>query len=203
LWALHSSGRELGVLELQRFLIKERAASAPAANTYGIFEPQTQDQVGIAREELGSLWRFLRSFLSRKLEVRETEDESLVFTVHRTVGWWRRRLEVYDADDYLIGYGEDRTVSGRDGFWISDRRGLPFAEVKESLRGRGCLFLGPDGRELGAVTSEWTGTGNESRASANHYLMSIGEELAEQPFAKMLLLGAALAVHIIPRRKAN
>jgi hypothetical protein len=202
---LHSSGRELGLLELQRLLIEE--PSAPG-HEYGIVDPQTHEQVGIAREELGSRWKFLRSFLNRtllpaKLEVYETEDESLVFTVRWLAGWWRRRLEVYDADDSLIGYGEQPVLSGSRSLWIYDRRGLPFVEVQGALRTRDCYFLGPGGREMGTVTSRCTGAGKESEPLVSHYLVSIAEEIAEQPFAKMLLLGAAFAVHIVPQRKAT
>lgn len=137
-----------------------------------------------------------RVFRSTKLEARETLDESLVFTVQRTVALWRRGIEVYDADDHLIGYSDNRTFSGRGNFWVYDRRGVPFVEVKKSPQGRRCWFVGPDSRELGFLTSEETETGSEAAAVANLCLVSISEELAEQPLAKMLLLGAALALAI-------
>jgi hypothetical protein len=202
---LHSSGRELGLLELQRLLISEWPDRAHADNSYGIFDPPTHSQVGIAREVSGARWRFLQSFLNRtsspiKLEVCETEDESLVFTVHWTAGWWRRRLEVYDADDSLVGYGEQRFLSGHRSLWLYDRSGLPFVEVQETLRGD-CSFMGPGGRKLGVLTCDLSGRGKESQRA--DYVVSIAEEIADQPFAKMLLLGAALASHIIPHTKAK
>lgn len=187
-------------MEAQRFLITDRAAPGETAIAYDIFDPKTQERVGVIREKSGSLPEFLRKLLSKrfltiKLEVCETEDESLVFTVHRTMGWWRRRIDVYDADDHLMGYGENQAASG-SGFWIYDRRNLPFAEIKSSSRGRSCRFLAPDGRELGTVTGEWTAPGTNVRTPIDHYLVSIGDELAEQPLAKMLLLGAALAMNM-------
>src|SRR5262249_8002762 len=145
-------------------LIKEQTACWGTARTYDIFDPQMQESIGVIREEPGSLRKLLRSFLSgtilpTKLEARETEDESLVFTVYRAVGLWRRRIEVYDADDHLMGYGLSRTFRGRGGFWIYDRTGLPIVEIKEAPRGRGCFLQSPDGRELVAVTREAAGSG--------------------------------------------
>jgi hypothetical protein len=188
-------------LELQRFLIKERAACGEAATIYDIFDPRTQETMGVVREKSGALPKFLRRFLGKrflttKLEVRETEDESLVFTVRRTTGLWRRRIEIYDADDHQMGCGESRSFCGRGTFWIYDRRNLPFAEIKGAFQGEGCCFLSADGRELGTVTGEWNAPVTQLRAPANHYLVSIGDELAEQPLAKMLVLGAAMAMNI-------
>ncbi len=196
---MHGSGPEVGLLELQRFLIKERPAFGEAGTLYDIFDPRTQKPMGVIREKSGTLRKFLGKFLSKRfltieLEVRETEDESLVFIVHRTMGLWRRRIEVYDADDHLMGYGENRGFSGRGGFWIYDRRNLPFAAIQVASRGQGCCFLAPDGRELGTVTRERTEPDREARAPANPYLVSIDDALAEQPLAKMLVLGAALAI---------
>jgi len=199
---LHGSRPEVGLLELQRLLIQERAAGREALAVYDIFDPKTQEQVGVARERSGSLRKFLRRFLGKrllttKLEVRETEDESLVFTVHRTFGWWRPRIDVYDADDHLMGYGQNRASCGHGGYRIYDRRNLLFAEMKGALQGGNGCFLAPDGRQLGTVTRQWIEPRAEARVPASHYLVSISDELAEQPLAKMLLLGAALAIHMV------
>src|SRR5437870_1821496 len=97
------SGPEVGLLQLQRFLIRERLAGQATTPIYDIFDPRTQEKMGTVLEKSRSLLESLFGFLSKrllitKLEVRETEDESLVFTVHRTTRIWRRRVEVYDAD---------------------------------------------------------------------------------------------------------
>jgi hypothetical protein len=206
-WTLQDPGQELGLLESQRFLIKERRACGEAETTYDVFDQQTQNRVGIVREEPGSFRRYLPSFLNRlfrstKLEARETVDEPLVFTVRRTVALWRQGMEVYDADDHLIGYSENRSLSGRGNYWVYDRRGIPFVEIKRSLQGRRYGFVGPNGRELGVLTSERTESAGGAGAADHDYLVSMSEELAEQPLAKMLLLGAALALAIGHRTQA-
>src|SRR5262249_39944099 len=141
LWPLQSSSRDLGVLELQRLVVREARVPAPRGNRYAICDPQTGLQVGIAREEPVARWNFLSSFFNTTLSLKvcETEDESLVFTVHLITSWWRRRLEIYDAEDSLIGYGEQRNLSGRQSYWIYDRSGLPFVEVQEAPRGVGWI----------------------------------------------------------------
>jgi hypothetical protein len=188
-----SSSYEIGLLELQRFLIKEPLAPREKGGAYAIFDPGTKQQVGVARAAPGLPARFLRWFVPRtllptKLVVYETEDESLVFTVSRVVNLWRQRIEIYDADDHFMGYGENSIFSGRSGFRFYDRRGLPFANVEGEIQGRRFRFVSRDGRELGVV---------EPGVDAGSCLVSLHEELAEQPLAKMLLLGAALAIDLV------
>jgi hypothetical protein len=191
---LHGSDPEIGLLELQRFLIKARRSLGQAATIYDICEPRTEETMGLVRTTSGSLPKFLRrflreKFLTTKLEVCETKDESLVFSVLRTTGFWRERIDVYDADDHVVGYG--LRLAGRGGFWMYDQRNLPFAELRGVFQDGNCCFLATNGQELGTVTNERTTPSTQGLA-----LVSIDEELSEQPLAKMLLLGAALALKI-------
>ena len=55
----------------------------------------------------------------------------------------------------------------------------------------------PDGIELGQVTKKWAGIGNELFTSADNYIVSIDDRLADQPVARTLLLAAALAIDIV------
>jgi hypothetical protein len=193
------SSYEFGLLELQRFLIKELPAVEAGVESYAIFDPRTQQRVGIARKEPGFLARLLgwpvRSpVLPARLKVYETEDESLVFKVRRVAGLWGQRSEIYDADDHFIGYGETGVFSGRSNFRLYDRRGLPFANAEGEFRTRNYRLVGREGRELGVVARSGASGGSELAAASGSCLVSLHEELAEQPLAKMLLLGAVLAI---------
>jgi uncharacterized protein YxjI len=190
------------MLELQRFFIKEQVAFLRSTSTYDIFDPDTREQVGVAREQPGSFARILRWFVSKRLtatsiEVYETEDESLVFTIHRPMSLWQERVNVYDADHRLMGYFLSKVLSWGRGFWVYDHEGLPFAELKGDWVGWNFVFVTPEGQELGAVTKSWAGLGRELFTSADNYVVSIHEELEDQPIAKMLLLAAALAVDLV------
>jgi uncharacterized protein YxjI len=190
------------MLELQRFLIKEQVAFLKTVDTYDIFNPDTGEQVGLARETPGSLVAWLRWFISKHLmpttiEVREIEDESLLFTIRRPVRFWRQRVEVYDAEDHLVGFFTSKLFTLGGGFWVYDYQGEPFAEVKGDWIGWNFTFLTPDARELGVVTKKWAGLGKELFTSADNYIVSIHDDLRNEPIAKMLLLAAALAIDIV------
>lgn len=190
------------MLELQRFLIKERIVFLKTVDTFDILDPDTGRLVGVAHEEPGTWVKWLRLIISKQLmptrvEVREAEDDSLVFTIRRPFRLWRARVEVYDAEDQMVGYFKSKIFSLGGGFWVYDREDRQFAEVKGDWKGWNFQFRTPDGKELGVVTKQWAGLGKELFTSADNYVVSISDELADQPIAKMLLLAAALAIDIV------
>ena len=196
---MHGSSHELGLLELQRFLIKEPRPVWNRVNCYAIFDPGTQEQVGSVRAEPARLVSFLRWLWPRalgggRLEVCETEDESLVFIVRHLVGLRGQRIEIYDADDHLIGCGKNSSFSGGRSFQLYDRNGLAFAKVEGECPGPKVRFLSRDGRELGVLARDTAVSSNEGGAETGYCLVSIHEELAELPLVKMVLLGTALAL---------
>jgi uncharacterized protein YxjI len=190
------------MLELQRFLIKGHVAFLRTVDSYDIVDPESGRKVGVAREVPGALVKLLRWFISKKLmptqlEVCEVEDESLLFTLRRPVRLWRQRVDVYDAEDRRVGYFKSRVFSSGGGFRVFDYRGHLFAHLQGDWISCNFAFLTPDGRQLGLVSKKWAGLGKELFTSADDYFVSLHEELEDQPIAKMLLLGAALAIDMV------
>lgn len=190
------------MLERQRFFIKEQVAFLKTTDTYDIYDPDTQEHVGVAVENPGTFVTYARvlinkHFMPTKVEVRELPDESLVFTIRRPFSMWRAQVEVYDAEDELIGFFRSKLFSLGGGFWVYDKDGNQFAEVKGNWVGWDFKFLTPDGNELGVITKKWAGLAKEFFSSADNYIVAIDDSLAAQPIAKMLLLAAALAIDIV------
>ena len=190
------------MLELQNFLIKEQVALLKTTDTYDIFDPETGAQVGVAREVPGTFVSIMRVFISKKLmptkvEVREHPEEALVFTIRKPVTFFRSIVEVYDAQDVKLGYFQSKLLTLGGGFWVYDHDGKQFAEVKGKWTGWEFTFATPEGAELGRVTKKWAGALKELFTSADNYVVSVSDSLANQPIAKMLLLAAALAIDIV------
>lgn len=190
------------LLSRNRFFIKEQVGFLKTTDVYDILDPETQQQVGTAREVPGSLVAVLRWFISKKLmpttvEVREAESERLAFTIYRPMQMFRARVEVRDPEGQMVGYFKSKLFSIGGGFWVYDKKDQQFAEIKGSWTGWNFQFLTPQGEELGVVTKKWAGLGKELFTSADNYIVSISDDLADQPVAKMLLLAAALAIDIV------
>jgi uncharacterized protein YxjI len=190
------------VLELQNYLVKEQVTLLKTTDTYDIFDPESGEQVGVAKENPGALISTLRWFVSKKLmptkvEVREHPEGSLVFTIRKPVALFRQTVEVYDAEDRKVGYFKSKLFAIGGGFYVYDKNDKQFAEVKGKWTGWEFTFLTPDGVEMGRVTKKWAGALRELFTSADNYVVTISNDLAEQPIAKMLLLAATLAIDIV------
>jgi len=190
------------MLELQNFLIKEQVGFFKTADVYDIFDPESGDQVGIAQEVPGPIVGILRWFISKKLmptkaEIREHPSGSLLFTIKKPVSFFRSTVEVYDAQGSKIGFFKSKILSIGGGFYVYDKDGNQFAEVKGKWTGWEFRFLTPEGHEMGKVSKKWAGMLKELFTSADNYIVTISDDLADQPIAKMLLLAATIAIDMV------
>lgn len=190
------------MLEAKSYLIKEHVGFFKLLDVYDIFDPETGQQIGTAREEPGSLIKNLRLILSKKLmptwvNVRKHPGEEIVFTIHKPFAFFRAHVNVHDSTGKRLGYFKSKVLSIGGGFWVYDDQDKLFAEIKGKWHGWEFKFVTPDGVELGSVTKKWAGLGKELFTSADNYVVTVSKSLASQPVAKMLLLGAALAIDVV------
>src|SRR5262249_26579230 len=148
-------------LEHQQFFIRQHVGFGKLASAYDILDPQSQDILGTAREEVSAWVLCLRLVMTKqnlptRIIVREA-DESLLFTIRRPMALFRARVEVYDAEDELVGYFQNKLLSLTEGFWVYDKQNRQFAEVKGDWKGWNFRFVAPDGKELGVIAKQWAG----------------------------------------------
>jgi uncharacterized protein YxjI len=190
------------MLELQHFFIREQVAFLKTTDVYDILNADTQQPVGVAKEEPGALVAALRWVLSKKLMpttvvVRELPGDNVVFTIKKPVALFRHRVDVLDADGKRLGYFKSKLFSLGGGFYVYDDKDQLFAEIKGKWHGFEFKFVDAQGGELGAVTKKWGGLAKELFTTADNYVVTISDDLADQKVAKILLLAAALAIDIV------
>jgi uncharacterized protein YxjI len=187
------------VLESNSFVIKERARILTARKAYDVLDGETAKPLGTAATVVGGAWTALGLVLGKNsvpvtIEVREPPDDSLLFTVRRS-GLVLKRVEAHDSQGVLLGSYRAKRLSLAGGFQVYDKDGAPFADVRGKLFRSEYTFVTPDGKaELAKVTKQWGGLAKELFTSADTYGVRIDPDFAEQPIAKMLILGAALAI---------
>lgn len=139
-----------------------------------IVDPGNEGFLGLARQRLqtASIWF---GCLSRpQIEVCESEDESLIFTVSRTWGFGSGWL-VCDADGQKIG-----TLRG---CIVHDRSGHQLAVLEQSQETAQGRWVAADGEELGSFAADQQGI-----------LATFAPRVETDPFTKMLLLATLLRV---------
>ena len=153
------------MLETPVLLLRPAVAGQPRV----IADAASGKSVGFARSQHDAERGWLGSLLGPIVAVHEQEDEPLLFTVRRCFLWTQR--EVRDAEGERVGYVSART--------IRDRNRLLYAEIRRDA----------DGVAYQCVNGSVLGT---ARRTPEGLELSFAKVIEADPFAKMLVLAAAL-----------
>lgn len=197
---------DIMLLDKSTFFVKERVAMLKLSDTYDILDPETQQQIGIAKEELPGWAKFLRllvnkHFLPTKINIYENEQQSPVFSIQKPFSFLSSKVSVFDGNGIYLGYFKSKLFSLGGGFWVFDAQNQQVAEIKGDWKGWNFKFIDKQGMEFGTVTKKWAGIGKELFTSADNYIISLGKILGEKTATTILLLAAGLAVDIVFKEK--
>lgn len=190
------------MLNVNTYLVKQQAGIFKRMAAYDIFDAETNQQVGSAKEEPSTLVSILRLFMNKKTlptSVRfyeQGKDEPL-FSIYRPFSFIRSTVQVLGAEGQVIGSFKSKMMSLGGGFWVYDAEDQQFAEVKGDWKGWNFKFLTSDGEELGSVGKKWAGMAKELFTSADNYVIGLNETARAKKNSNLLLLAAGLAIDII------
>src|SRR5262245_7939504 len=119
------------MLHLKAYLVKEQVGLWKLADTYDIYDPETSEQVGVAREEPSGLVKMLRLFIPKHLmptsvNVCEKGSSAPLFSIRRGVALLRSKVDIRTADGQVIGYFKSKVLSLGGGFYVYDREDRQF-----------------------------------------------------------------------------
>ena len=195
------------LLEKQKFFVKERTALLKLTDTYDILDPDTKQQLGVARDEPPGWAKYLRllvkkALLPTRINVYEHESAPPVVSLQKGPGFFRTTVVVTDAVQATLGRFRSKFFSLGGGFFVFDDQGQQIAEVKGDWKGWNFKLLDISGNELGVVTKKWAGIGKELFTSADNYMISLapaGGGAVRNRAA--LLLAAGLAIDTVFKEK--
>lgn len=196
------------MLNRKTYFIREHVGIMKLSDTYDILDPETQQQIGIAKEKPGTLIHVLRFLVSKQLlptkvfvyEGSNHEDESkLLFSIQRGITLFRSRVDVVDRQGTVIGWLRTKALSLGGAFYVFDAADKEIAQVKGDWKGWNFRFLTNGENEIGNVTKKWAGIGKELFTSADNYMITLNQE--PSPVNSILLLAAGLAVDTIYKEK--
>lgn len=192
------------LLSHRQFFVKERVAMVKLTDTYDIFEPVSQGQIGVAIEEPPTWAKFARllvnkRFLPTTVNIYEDEAEGPVFSLVKKPGFLRVKVMVQDARGTQFGMLQSKVMSLGGGFHVMNPSGAIVAQVKGDWKGWNFRLLNDSGDELGVVTKKWAGIGKEFFSSADNYVISLNDDAGtgSNPKLAALLLAAGLAIDIV------
>lgn len=192
----------MALLDLSTFLIKEHAGVFKLTDRYDIFDPQTNEKVGFAEEQPGAVVTYLRLLVNKqlmptKVVVTETENDEILFTIRRGVGFLRTKVTVLNGDGEPLGYFKSKVLSLGGGFLLYDNSDKQVGEVKGDWKGWNFKLLSASGDELGTVAKKWAGVAKELFTSADNYVVSFAPQVSSNAALATLLLAAGLAIDTV------
>ena len=194
------------MLDRKSYFIREHVGVFKLADTYDILDPETQEQIGVAKESPGPLVTMLRllvgkALLPTRVHFYEGEDpaaSSPILTIRRGIKLLRPKVDVLDGNGNLVGWFRAKLLSIGMSFRVFDADGKEFAEVKGDWKGWNFSFeMG--GEKIGSVTKEWAGLGKELFTSADNYVIDIFGDV--DPGKSALLLAAGVAIDTVFKEK--
>ncbi len=192
------------MLNQKTYFIREHVGFMKLSDTYDILNPQTQEQIGIAKEKPGTLILLLRFLVNKQMlptkvfvyEGANPEDETkLLFSIQRGFTLFRSRVNICDAQGRIIGWLRSKLFSLGGAFCVFDAADNEVAAVKGDWKGWNFRFLDKSESEIGTITKKWAGIGKELFTSADNYILSLNQN--PTPENAILLLAAGLAVDTI------
>jgi uncharacterized protein YxjI len=194
------------VFDRTKYLVKERVAVLKLTDTYDIYDPETGQLIGIARENPPAWAKYLRLLISKQLmptrvEVLPSLDAAPVLVISRGWSFLRPTVSVLDNAGNPLGHFKSKLFSLVGGFFVFDVSGKQVAEIKGDWKGWNFRLLAPDGREMGTITKKWAGIGKELFTSADNYIIAVGDEFVKAPGLMALLLAAGLAIDIVLKER--
>ncbi len=194
------------MLHLRQWFVREHVGLMKLTDTYDIFDPATDTQVGIAKEEPGTLMTVLRFVVNKRLlptkvcvyEGPQPNGRPL-FSIHRGFTFLRSKIFVRAEDQSVLGWFQSKLFSLGGAFKIFRADGQEVAAVKGDWKGWNFTITTTAGEQLGQVTKKWGGLGKELFTSADNYIINISGEPDETN--AILLLAAGLAVDTVYKEK--
>ena len=188
------------LLDQNKFVVKSQSGRFSSKKSFEILNPDTGQVLGTARDTTG----FLPSlFGSTVIEVRDVADNALLFSVGRT-GWLLKKDQVLDPQGQPVGRYKAKRFSLSGGFHVYDKEGKHVAEIQGKTFKAEYKFVTPDrSAEMGSVSRTWGGLAKSLTSGDDTYAVQIAPRCAEDPTAKMLILGATIAVESVFKKKGK
>lgn len=196
------------LFQRRRFFIRERVSMLKLCDTYDILDPETKQNVAIAKDE-PPMWAKLMRLLVKKpllpttIHVYETESAPPTLTLQKKPGFLHQTVIVSLASGQAIARFKSKLFALGGGFNIFDPSGKrKLGEVKGDWKGWNFKMLDPNGKPVGVVTKKWAGIGKELFTTADNYIVALDDQNANTANEGPMMLAAGLAVDIVYKEAA-
>ncbi len=193
------------VLKHNLFFVKEHRGIFKAANSYDVYDPQTQQIIMTCREEdlgfMTKLFRFssYKSMTPFNLVIKDMNEKQVV-RVKRGFSWFRSKVQVYDENEMLIGWFRQRLLTIGGKFDVYDAGGTMLCTLKGKWHSWDFKFV-DDHSEFASVSKKWAGLGKELFTTADNYMLTIEPTVSSTDSRRPMILAAVMCIDFVLKEK--
>jgi len=184
------------MLKDNMFIVTPKTKLFSSRHSYEIRNESGQ-VLGTAEQSTGLLAKMIgmvKGPPSTKIEFRSKPDDSLAFAIRRK-GFLFKKVEAVDDKGEVVGRYKAKSFSLSGGFHVYDKNGKHIADIRGKLFKAEYTIVAPDGKtEMGKVSKKWGGMVKSLLTSDGTYGVQISPQFADDANAKILILGAAVAL---------
>ena len=168
------------LLDENKFIVKSQSKAFSSKKSFEIAD-ESGKPLATAKDITG----FLASlFGSSTIEVRDTSNNAVVFTVTRS-GWLIKKDHVLDSQGEVIGRYKSKLFSVSGGYHIYDKDGKHIVDIQGKMLKAEYKFLSPDNKaEMGSVSRTWGGLAKSLLSGDDTYGVQIDPNFATDGRAK-------------------
>jgi uncharacterized protein YxjI len=185
-------------MDRSKFVVKSQTLAFSNKKTFEILDSENGQQLGTAKDTTGF---FPALFGAANIEVRDSSNNALLFTVGR-MGLFLKRDQVLDAQGQLIGRFRVKMFSLSGGFHVYDKADKHLMEIQGNMFKAEYKFMTPDrSAEMGSVSRTWGGFAKSLLTGGDTFGVQVDSKFASDVTAKTLIIGAAIALESIFKKK--
>ncbi len=188
-------------LKKNNFFVKELVGMFKAANSYDIYDPESNQKVIECREpNLGVFTKIFRFTDYKRMTPFEvfvkTPEGSNILSVKRGLSLFHSSVQVFDEADKLVGTFKQKMFSIGGKFDVLDTQDKVICTLVGKWTSWDFRFLQGE-TEMANVTKKWSGIGKELFTSADNYMLTINNSVSATDPARILIMAAVICIDMV------
>ncbi len=188
--------------EGNHYFIDEKVGLFKFSNQYKVFNEEGL-QLGNIVQKVSGWHKVLRvignfkAMMPFTLEVQDMEG-AVQAVIKRGWTFWMSKIQILDSSEHIIGHIRQKFRWFKPTFRILDTQEVDMATITGDWKAWNFSITqgSADGRQIGVITKKWNGILKEAFTSADKYIVSINEEVAED-VRKIAIVSTAITIDMV------
>jgi uncharacterized protein YxjI len=188
-------------LNKNKLFVKEHTGVFKAANSYDIFDLETNEMLMECREPgLGfftKLFRFTKYKSMTPFDIIISANGAPIVNVKRGVTFIRSVVSVFGETGEQVGTLRKIFKLFKPSFEILSLSGEKLGVLEGNFVGWDFTIKSNDGEVLATVSKKWAGVGKELFTTADNYVIIIADTVKENDPVRVLIFGAVMSIDMV------